>query len=59
VHRADYTMLSVVPPGARVQLWFSSATYVRGKIVTGLALLIHLGLFGAPRWSRWRSTRHG
>jgi len=61
VHRADYTMLSVVlPPGAReVQLWFSSAAYVRGKIVTALALLITLALFGAPRWSRWRSTRHG
>ena len=42
VLRADYTLLSVVlPPGAReVRLWFASAAYARGKLVTAVALLV-------------------
>jgi uncharacterized membrane protein YfhO len=60
VHRADYTMLSVVlPAGAKeVRLWFASAAYVHGKIVTALALLITLALFLGPRWRHRRSIRH-
>jgi uncharacterized membrane protein YfhO len=61
VHRADYALLSVVlPPGAReVRLWFASAAYPRGKMVTAVALLAALALLAAPLWSRGRSARHG
>jgi hypothetical protein len=60
VHRADYTLVSVVlPPGAReVHLWFASSAYPRGKLVTGLALLVTLALVAAPAWPR-RSSSHG
>jgi hypothetical protein len=52
--RGDYTMLSVpLPPGAReVRLWFASATYGRGKLVTLVALLMALALCAAPLWQR-------
>jgi len=58
VHRADYTLLSVVlPPGAReVRLWFASRSYPLGKVVTALALLITLGLYAVPL--RRRSVAH-
>jgi hypothetical protein len=47
VHRGDHALMTVVlPPGAReVRLHFASAEYARGKLVTGLALLVVLGLF--------------
>ena len=58
VHRADYTLLSVVlPPGAReVRLWFASTSYPLGRLVTALSLLITLGLFAVPLWRGRRSA---
>jgi hypothetical protein len=58
VLRGDYTMLSVaLPPGAReVRLWFASATYPRGKVVTAVALLATLALLATPLWTRRRSS---
>jgi hypothetical protein len=60
VHRADYTLLSVVlPPGAReVRLWFASSAYSRGQLVTAVALLITLALFAVPLWRGRRSGAH-
>jgi uncharacterized membrane protein YfhO len=60
VHRADYTLLSVVlPPGAReVRLWFASSAYSRGQLVTAVALLITLALFAVPLWRGRRSEAH-
>ncbi len=50
VRRADHTLLSVdVPPGAKeVTLWFESATYARGKIVSLLALLVAAAMTVLP-----------
>jgi hypothetical protein len=61
VHRADYTLLSVVlPPGAReVRLWFQSSSYPLGKMVMIVALLITLTLYAVPLWRRRRSAAHG
>jgi hypothetical protein len=61
VHRADYTLLSVVlPPGTReVRLWFASSSYPLGKVVTAVALLITLGLYAVPLWRRRRSSVNG
>jgi hypothetical protein len=61
VHRADYTLLSVVlPPRAReVRLWFASSSYPLGKVVTAVALLITLGLYAVPLWRRRPGTAHG
>ena len=61
VHRADYTLLSVVlPPGAReVTLTFSSAAYARGKLVTLAAVLLTLGLLAAPLWPARKAAAHG
>ena len=61
VHRADYTLLSVVlPPGAReVRLWFKSSSYPLGKVVMVVALLITLALYAVPLWRRRRSAAHG
>jgi hypothetical protein len=48
--RADHALLGVVlPPGAReVRLWFGSASYRRGRMVTVLALLLTAGLVASP-----------
>jgi hypothetical protein len=56
VHRGNHTLLTLVlPSGARdVRLTFASDDYARGRLVTFLALLIVLGLFG---WSAWRTRR--
>ncbi len=61
VHRADYTLLSVVlPPGAReVRLWFASTSYPLGKVVTAVALLMTLGLYAVPLWRRRRGAVRG
>jgi hypothetical protein len=61
VHRADYTLLSVVlPPGAReVRLWFASTSYPLGKVVTAVALLMTLGLNAVPLWRRRRGAVRG
>jgi hypothetical protein len=59
VLRGDHALLSVVlPAGAReVRLWFASADYAHGRLVTLLALLITAGLFAWPLAIRWgRST---
>jgi hypothetical protein len=50
VVRADHALLGVVvPPGAReVRLWFESASYARGRLVTTLALLLTGALFLSP-----------
>jgi hypothetical protein len=50
VVRADHALLGVVlPPGAReVRLWFESASYARGRLVTVLALLLTAGLLASP-----------
>ena len=50
VHRGDYAFLSVaIPPGTReVRLEFRSAEYRRGELITWLALLVTVGLLGAP-----------
>jgi hypothetical protein len=58
VHRADYTLLSVVlPSGAReVRFWFASSVYQRGRLVTALALITTLALLAAPLWPRRRGT---
>jgi hypothetical protein len=59
VLRGDNTLLSVVlPPGARdVRLYFASAAYARGQLVSALAMLIVLGLMLHPVWSRRRAAR--
>jgi hypothetical protein len=56
LHRADHTLLSVeLPPGAKqVSLYFASAAYARGKLVTFAALLVTLALLGAPLLRRGR-----
>ncbi|HET8622430.1 MAG TPA: hypothetical protein VFM14_02605 [Gemmatimonadales bacterium] len=48
--RADHAFLGVVlPPGARdVRLWFDSASYRRGRLVTLLAILATAGLIATP-----------
>jgi uncharacterized membrane protein YfhO len=60
VHRGNHALMTVVlPPGAKeVRLWFASAQYRRGAMVTLLALLVIAGVFV---WSaRRRGTRaHG
>ena len=50
VRRADHTLLSVdVPVGAReVRLWFASATYARGKLISIVALLMALAMIAVP-----------
>jgi hypothetical protein len=50
VRRANHSVLSVdLPPGAKnVRLWFDSATYARGKIVSLIALIAALGLTLVP-----------
>lgn len=50
VRRADHTLLSVdVPVGAReVRLWFASATYERGKLISIVALLMALAMIAVP-----------
>jgi hypothetical protein len=50
VVRANHALLGVVlPPGAReVKLWFESASYARGRLVTLLALLLTAGLLLSP-----------
>ncbi|MGH2670980.1 MAG: hypothetical protein ACRDH5_18020, partial [bacterium] len=50
VVRANHALLGVVlPPGAReVRLWFESASYARGRLVTVLALLLTAGLMVSP-----------
>jgi hypothetical protein len=60
LHRADYTLLSVeLPPGAKeVSLYFASAAYARGKLVTFAAVLVTLALLAAPLWRRRRPV-HG
>jgi hypothetical protein len=52
--RADHTLLSVeLPPGARdVRLYFASATYAKGRLITWIALAIALSLCLAPIWKR-------
>jgi hypothetical protein len=54
VIRANHALLGVVlPPGARdVRLWFKSASYARGRLVTILALLLCAGLLAAPALRR-------
>jgi hypothetical protein len=50
VVRANHALLGVVlPPGAReVRLWFESASYARGRLVTMLALVLTAGLLLSP-----------
>ncbi len=52
--RIDHALLGVVlPPGAReVRLWFESASYARGRVVTVLAVLLTAGLLASPRARR-------
>ncbi|MBA3554249.1 MAG: hypothetical protein H0W29_05780 [Gemmatimonadales bacterium] len=54
VHRGNHALLTVVLPSRarEVTLTFASDEYARGRLVTLLALLIVVGLFG---WSAWRS----
>ncbi|MGH7631614.1 MAG: hypothetical protein ACREOF_19940 [Gemmatimonadales bacterium] len=49
--RIDHALLGVVlPPGAReVRLWFESASYAQGRVVTALAVLLTAGLLAGPR----------
>jgi hypothetical protein len=50
VRRADHTLISVdLPPGARqVQVWFSSPTYARGKMLSLFALAIAIAMAVGP-----------
>ncbi len=50
VLRADHALLGVVlPSGAReVRLWFDSAAYAQGRLVSGFALLLTAGLLLGP-----------
>lgn len=50
VRRMNHALLGVdLPKGAReVRLWFSSAAYARGKIVSGFSLLAALGMILLP-----------
>ncbi|MGH7500008.1 MAG: hypothetical protein ACREL3_14305 [Gemmatimonadales bacterium] len=52
--RGDHTLLSVaLPPGAReVRFHFAAPSYVRGKLVTFLSLVVALALCLAPFWQR-------
>ncbi len=57
VRRADHSLLSVdLPPGAKsVRLWFDSAAYARGKIVSVVALLAALALTLIPLANPFRN----
>ena len=60
VFRANHALLGVVlPPGAReVRLWFDSASYRRGRLVTLLALLLTAALLaGPPVYARTAGSR--
>jgi hypothetical protein len=50
VLRANHALLGLaLPPGAReVRLWFESASYLRGRLLSLLALLLTGGLVAAP-----------
>lgn len=50
VRRADHALLSVdIPSGAReVRLWFDSATYARGKMLSLFALVLAAAMIVAP-----------
>jgi hypothetical protein len=50
VRRGDHSLLSVdLPPGTKsVRLWFASAAYVRGKLVSLVSLLLALAMLVAP-----------
>lgn len=50
VRRADHTLISVdVPPGAKeVRLWFESATYARGKMISVISLLLAAAMMFVP-----------
>ena len=56
VLRGDHALITVlVPPGAReVALWFESPEYARGKLISLVALLAILGLYGWTYARRWR-----
>ena len=50
VRRANHTLISVdVPPGAKeVRLWFESATYARGKVISVISLLMAAAMMFVP-----------
>jgi len=50
VRRADHTLISVdIPPGAKsVRLWFESATYARGKVISLVSLLLAAAMMFVP-----------
>ena len=52
IGRADYTMIGVeLPPGARsVELNFTSPTYVKGKMITWVAIALGFLMLGAGFW---------
>jgi hypothetical protein len=58
VRRVNHTLLGVdLPPGARtVRLHFESPEYIRGKIVSALALLVAAGMIGWPALRRHSTT---
>ena len=50
VRRADHTLISVdIPPGAKeVRLWFKSATYARGKMISLISVLLAAAMMFVP-----------
>ena len=50
VRRVNHTLLAVdLPAGAgSVRLWFASAAYARGKVVSALAVLTAIGMMVLP-----------
>jgi len=54
VRRANHSLLSVdLPPGAKsVRLWFDSAAYARGKVLSVISLLAALALTFVPVFVR-------
>jgi hypothetical protein len=49
VRRADHTLLSVdLPSGAReVRLWFAATDYARGEVLSGISLILAVGMICA------------
>ncbi len=58
VYRGDHAAISLeLPSGAKeVQLWFASPTYVKGRAISLVALLLTAGLFGWPMLRRRRGN---
>ena len=59
VRRADHTLISVdLPAGAKeVRLWFESATYARGKVISLVSLLLAAAMMFGPMFMSARTKK--